>query len=171
MRSLLQRVAQQVGFPRFVRLLRFWPPFVGAGVRVTGGADDASRVSVELPLTTLNRNLVGTQFGGSLYAMCDPFFMLMLLQRLGPEYVVWDKAASIEFLSPGRGTVRATFEVPDERVEEIRREVARSGKALPEFDVTVLADDGTAVARVHKVLHVRERARRAADAIAAPTVH
>lgn len=161
MTTFLQRAARRLGFPRFVRLLRWWPPFAGAGVRVTDGSADASRVTVELPLTGLNRNMVGTQFGGSLYAMCDPFFMLMLMQRLGPGYVVWDKSASIEFLSPGRGRVRATFELPDARVEEIRRAVAAGGKTLPEFDVTVVAEDGSPVARVHKVLHVRERARPA----------
>jgi acyl-coenzyme A thioesterase PaaI-like protein len=157
MATLVQHAARQLGFRRFVRLLRFYPPFLGAGVRVRDGSPDASRVTVEMPLTPLNRNFVGTQFGGSLYAMCDPFFMLMLIERLGPEYVVWDRAARIEFLRPGRGTVRATFEVPDERVAEIRREVDGAGKVLPEFEVTVVGDDGEPVARVHKTLHVRRR--------------
>jgi acyl-coenzyme A thioesterase PaaI-like protein len=105
----------------------------------------------------LNRNFVGTHFGGSLFAMCDPFFMLMLMERLGPDYVVWDKAARIEFLRPGRGKVRATFEVPDERVAEIRREADAAGRVLPEFEVTIVGDDGEPVARVHKLLHVRPR--------------
>ena len=35
-------------------------------------------------LTRWNRNLVGTQFGGSLYFMCDRFFVIMLMMRLGP---------------------------------------------------------------------------------------
>jgi acyl-coenzyme A thioesterase PaaI-like protein len=157
MATLAEHAARRLGFDRFVRLLRFYPPFVGAGVRVTAGSADASRVTVEMPLTRLNRNFVGTHFGGSLYAMCDPFFMLMLMERLGPGYVVWDKAARIEFLRPGRGKVRATFHVPDERVHEIRREADAAGKVLPEFEVTVVADDGTAVARVHKTLHVRPK--------------
>ena len=67
-----------------------------------------------------NRNYVGTQFGGSLYSMCDPFFMLILVEALGPRYVVWDKAATIRFRRPGRGTVHATFHIPQERIDEIR---------------------------------------------------
>ena len=45
-----------------------------------------------------NANDVGTHFGGSLFAMTDAF--------LGSDYVVWDKAASIGYRKPGRGTVR-----------------------------------------------------------------
>jgi acyl-coenzyme A thioesterase PaaI-like protein len=157
MATLAFRAARRLGFHRFIRLLRFYPPFVGAGIRVTGGSADASQVTVEMALTRFNQNFVGTHFGGSLYAMCDPFFMIMLMARLGPDYVVWDKAARIEFVKPGRGKVRATFQVPDERVEEIRRGASGAGKVLPEFEVTVVGDDGEPVARVHKTLHVRRK--------------
>lgn len=166
MATLMQRAVRLLGFHRFMHVMRVYPPYLGAGVRVRHAAPDASRVDVEMPLTPLNRNFVGTQFGGSLYAMCDPFFMLMLIERLGPGYVVWDKAASIEFLRPGRGTVRARFEVPDERVDEIRREVDRAGKTLPRFEVTVFSEDATPVARVEKTLYVR-RERDAARVIRA----
>ena len=166
MSTLFEGASRRLGFSRFLWLLRFWPPFLGARVRITGAAKDASSATVEMPLTPLNRNFVGTHFGGSLYTMCDPFFMLMLIERLGPDYVVWDKAARIEFLRPGRGTVRATFQVPDDRVHEIRREADAAGKVLPEFEVTVVAEDGTAVARVHKTLYVRPRGRGAGSATA-----
>lgn len=163
----MQRAVRRLGFGRLIPLLRLYPPFVGAGVRVTGAAADASRVTVEMSLTRFNRNFVGTHFGGSLYSMCDPFFMLMLMERLGPGYVVWDKAASIEFLRPGRGTVRATFELPDARVEAIRADADRAGKVLPEFDVTVVAEGGTEVARIHKTLYVRPKARARAEGASA----
>lgn len=86
---------------RKARLLRFamnlYPPFLGAGIRVRHIAGDFREVRVRMGLNRLNRNYVGTQFGGSLYAMTDPFFMLMLMENLGRDYVVWDKAANIEF--------------------------------------------------------------------------
>jgi acyl-coenzyme A thioesterase PaaI-like protein len=164
MSTFAQHAVRRLGFRRFLRLLRFYPPFVGAGIRVAGASADLSRVTVEMPLTALNRNFVGTHFGGSLYAMCDPFFMLMLMERLGPGYVVWDKAASVEFLRPGRDTVRATFELPAARVDEIRRAAESEGKVQPEFDVTVVGGDGEPVARVHKTLHVRPKARAGAEA-------
>src|SRR3982751_7114036 len=117
----LQRVAAAVGQDRFLRLMRFYPPYLGAGISVVHVAKDLSVLEVEMKLSHWNRNFVGTQFGGSLYSMCDPFFMLMLLMQLGDGYVVWDKSASIDFLRPGRGKVKARFELPRARVEELRR--------------------------------------------------
>ena len=162
--SLLQRVARRLGQDRFLKLLGLYPPYLGAGVSVTHVAADLSVVEVELRLSAWNRNFVGTQFGGSLYSMCDPFFMLMLMMQLGEGYAVWDKSASIEFLRPGRGKVKARFELPRERVEQIRAETDAKGKINPAFEVTVLDEHGEPVARVQKTLSVRrkETARAAA---------
>jgi len=161
--SFLQRVARRVGNDRFLKLLRFYPPYLGAGVSVTQVAKDLSVLEVEMKLSHWNRNFVGTQFGGSLYSMCDPFFMLMLLMQLGDGYVVWDKSASIEFLKPARGKVKARFELPRIRVDELRAEVDEKGKINPLFEVTVLDEQGEPVARVRKVLSVRRKdASRAA---------
>lgn len=157
--ALLQRLAALIGPRRFLALVRLYPPYLGAGVRVRSVAPDLSLVEVELRLTAWNRNFVGTHFGGSLYAMCDPFFMIMLMTRLGPGYVVWDRSASIDFLRPGRSTVRARFELPEARVEEIRREAARSEKIFPRFEVTVFDPEGQPIARVTKVLYVRRKER------------
>ena len=109
--TLLQRIAARVGNDRFLKLMRFYPPYLGAGVSVTHVAADLTVVEVEMRLSAWNRNFVGTQFGGSLYSMCDPFFMLMLMMQLGDTYSIWDKSASIDFLKPGRGTVKARFEI------------------------------------------------------------
>ncbi len=161
--SPLQRLAARLGLRRFLALLRLYPPYLGAGVRVREVAPDMTRVTVEMRLTAWNRNFVGSHFGGSLYSMCDPFFMLMLMARLGPGYVVWDKSASIEFLRPGRGTVTAVFELPQSRVDEIRRAADAGEKVLPAFEVTVVNEAGEAVARVAKALYVRRaEAQRAA---------
>ncbi|HEX2162338.1 MAG TPA: DUF4442 domain-containing protein, partial [Thermoanaerobaculia bacterium] len=102
-----------------LRLLSVWPPYLGAGIRVS--RPDPHTFVVRLKLRWWNRNYFGTHFGGSLYAMCDPFFVLILAQALGKGYVVWDKAAAIRFVRPGRGTVTATFRLPPEEVEAIRR--------------------------------------------------
>src|SRR5215510_14950185 len=99
-------------------LINIYPPLLGAGIRVRNVDELTTRV--EMKLMPLNRNIVGTHFGGSLYSMCDPWFMLILMRALGTEYIVWDKAASIQFLQPGRGTVTATFHIPQERIDEIR---------------------------------------------------
>jgi len=155
--SFLQRIARRLGNDRFLKFMRFYPPYLGAGVIVTHVARDLSLLEVEMKLSAWNRNFVGTHFGGSLYSMCDPFFMLMLMMQLGDGYVVWDKSASIEFLRPGRGKVRARFELPSGRVEELRAETKQKGKINPVFEVTVVDEAGDAIARVRKVLSVRRK--------------
>lgn len=104
-----------------------------------------------------NQNYVGTHFGGSLYTMCDPFYMLLLIDALGRDYVVWDKAAEIRFLRPGRSTMKARFHISEERVEEIRRQAEEQEKVEPIFTVEVLDEEGKAVARVEKLLYVRRK--------------
>jgi hypothetical protein len=88
-------------------------------------------VKVRMKLTRWNRNYVGTQFGGSLYSMVDPFYMLLLIEQLGRDYIVWDKAASIDFISPGKGPVYAEFHVDDALLDEIRQQTASGKKYLP----------------------------------------
>lgn len=41
--------------------------------------------------------------------MTDPFFMLMLIHILGKEFVVWDKAAHIDFIKPSQGIATQDF--------------------------------------------------------------
>jgi acyl-coenzyme A thioesterase PaaI-like protein len=137
--------------------MSLYPPFLGAGIRVVRISPDRRTFEVRMKLTFLNRNYVGTHFGGSLYAMCDPFFMLILIPALGSDYVVWDKAATVRFKRPGRGTVRATFHIPQERIEEIRRAADAGGKVEPMFKAEVVDQEGQVVVEVEKVLHVRRR--------------
>jgi len=140
-------------------MINVWPPFLGAGIRVKRLGPHET--DVEMKLGRWNRNYVGTHFGGSLYSMTDPFFMLMLMENLGPEYLVWDKAATIRFKKPGRGAVRAEFRLSEEQVEEIRR-AAANGKTEPTFVVQVKDESGDVVAEVEKVLWVRRKERAAA---------
>ena len=137
------------------RLINFYPPLLGAGIR-SRTIDDLT-IHVEMKLTAFNRNIVGVHFGGSLYAMCDPWFMLIMMRALGPDYIVWDKAASIKFVSPGRGTVNAIFQIPQERVNEIRAAADRGEKIEPTFSVDVLGEQGQVIAHVEKLLYVRKK--------------
>ena len=141
-----------------MRLVNLYPPYLGAGVRVSYPKDDAHRIVVRLGLHWWNKNLFGTQFGGSLYSMCDPHFVFIVMRQLGPGYLVWDKAAQIEFLKPGRGPVRARFHVPASAIDEIRAAADRGEKIEPVFTAEVVAEtDGEVVARVTKRLWVRKK--------------
>ncbi len=140
--------------------MKWWPPFLGAGIRVESFSDDFRDAVVELKLGRLNRNAVGTHFGGSLYAMTDPFFAIMLMHNLGGRYLVWDKSGSIEYVAPGRGTVHARFVLTEERIAEIRAQAEGGEKVLPEFQLEVRhKSDDTLVALVRKTLYVRLKPR------------
>jgi acyl-coenzyme A thioesterase PaaI-like protein len=139
--------------------LNAYPPYAGAGIVVTHVAVDGSEIRVRMPLTERNRNLVGTHFGGSLYAMVDPHLMILLMRRLGPGYVVWDRSAAIDFRRPGRGTVHATIRVTDGEVDAIVAATANGDKHLPEWTLEIVDDDGGLVATVHKTLYVRRLSR------------
>jgi acyl-coenzyme A thioesterase PaaI-like protein len=141
----------------FRRALTWFPPYWGTGIRVAEVAPDFGRVVVEMKATALNRNAFGTHFGGSLYAMCDPFYCLMLVARLGPAYVVWDQAARIDFIKPGRGKVRAVFEWSDAQLQDIVTQAEGGQKVLPEREVLITDEAGDMVARVHKTLYVRRK--------------
>jgi acyl-coenzyme A thioesterase PaaI-like protein len=136
--------------------MSLYPPYLGAGIRVKV-SDDLRTFKTQMRLTFWNRNYVGTHFGGSLYTMCDPFFMLILVEALGRQYVVWDKAAAIRFRRPGKGTVRATFHIPQEKVDEIRADADRDGKTEPVFSVNILDEQGEVVAEVEKRIYVRRK--------------
>jgi acyl-coenzyme A thioesterase PaaI-like protein len=142
------------------RGMKFWPPFLGAGIRVRSFSEDFREAVVELRLGRFNRNYVGTHFGGSLYAMTDPFFMIMLLHNLGGDYLVWDKSGSIEYVAPGRGTVTAHFLLTEGRIAEIQAQAAAGEKIFPEFEVDVKDEAGEIVARVRKILYVRLKAKK-----------
>ena len=110
-----------------------------------------------LRLRPWTANFVGTQFGGSMFSMTDPWWMILMMRRLGPGYVVWDKAAEIEVVAPGRGDVRATFELTDEMVAQVRAAADRAEKVLQWYPVDIVGRDGTVDARVRKQLYVRAK--------------
>jgi hypothetical protein len=142
---------------RLQRFIRFYPPYIGAGVKVESISEDFRTIEVSMRLRFWNKNYVGTHFGGSLYTMCDPFYMLILIHQLGPDYIVWDKAATIRFKRPGRGTVRARFHISADTVEDIRAQADREGKVEPQFQVLVTDGDGNVIAEVDKQLYVRKK--------------
>jgi acyl-coenzyme A thioesterase PaaI-like protein len=142
---------------RLLRIISFYPPFLGAGIRVSHIGEGYRTFIVKMKLSFYNRNYVGTHFGGSLYSMCDPFYMLILIENLGRDYRVWDKSASIRFRKPGRGTVTARFHLSEEEIAAIRRTVDTEGLAEPRLTVDVVDAQGEVVARVEKHLHVRRK--------------
>jgi uncharacterized protein DUF4442 len=139
------------------RWINFWPPFLGAGIRIKRIAPDMKAADIEMKLRWWNANYVGTHFGGSLFAMTDAFYMLMLMANLGRDYIVWDKAATIRYKKPGKGTVRAEFRLSDSQIEDIREKLKTLPKYEPVFSVEIKDEAGVVIAEVEKVLHVRKK--------------
>ncbi|GHH51850.1 DUF4442 domain-containing protein [Lentzea cavernae] len=137
--------------------MNLWPPFLFAGIRVEEISADYRYARVRMRLRPWNRNFFGTHFGGSLFAMTDPFWVLLLFNQLKGEHVVWDRAGEIEFVAPGRGTVTAEFRLTDEHVEQVLERTRGSEKALIWFDTDVVGQDGTVIARVKKQVYARRK--------------
>jgi len=147
--------------PWFFRtMMNIWSPFRGAGIKVRHVSKDYRHVEVVLKAGRLKRNYVGTHFGGSLYAMTDPFYMLMLMHNLGRDYWVWDKTASIDYLTAASGPVTAHFRLSEGQIEAIRAATRDGDKHLPEFHIDITDAAGTVVARVHRTIYVRLKKHR-----------
>ena len=155
MRNLLSRFTRS---PKGLQwFLHLYGPYLGAGVRVDYLAEDFRELDVSMGLHWYNRNYVGTHFGGSLYSMVDPFYMLMVMTVLGRDYVVWDKAADIEFVRPGKGRVFAHFQLTDAMIDDIRTNTDGGEKYLPCWPVDIVDGDGNRVAVVNKTLYIRRK--------------
>ena len=137
-----------------LRLLNVYPPYLGAGIRVRR---EGTGYQIRMKLRWWNRNYFGTHFGGSLYSMCDPFYVLILAEQLGRDYIVWDKAASIRFRRPGKGEMRADFQMSDEEIARVKG-LADAGEVVePTYSVEVVDEAGKVVAEVEKLCYVRRK--------------
>lgn len=139
------------------QLINIYGPYFGAGVKATYIDKDFRQARVSLPLRWYNKNYVGVHFGGSLYSMIDPFYMLLLMNNLGKDYIVWDQSAEIEFIKPGTGTVSATFIITDEMLKEIKDKTANGDKFLPTYSVVITDEEGEIVAKANKTLYIRQK--------------
>ncbi len=140
------------------RSMNLWPPLLFSGIRITRMDGDFRAVDVELRERFLNKNYVGTHFGGSIFAMTDPFWMIMVMRNLGRDYTVWDRAGTVEFLKPGNGTLTASFRLTEAMLDDIRANVSGDrDKYLPAYPVDIVNANGVTVARVTKTLHIRSK--------------
>ena len=139
------------------RGLNLWPPFLFSGIHVTAITADYRHAHVELRMRPWNRNYVGTHFGGSLFAMTDPFWMILVMESLGRDYIVWDKRGEIEFVAARSEPVHAEFALDDAVLDELRAAVANEGRTLRWFETEVRTAAGEVVAKVRKQLYVRRK--------------
>jgi acyl-coenzyme A thioesterase PaaI-like protein len=138
-----------------IRLMTFYPPLIGAGIRVREVSPQTDRVVVEMKLTWWNANFARSHFGGSLSMMIDPFYALMIMHQLGPGYVVWDRQATIHFDAPGRSRVRAIFELPPDVIDGYRRRLDVDDRLDVVLPAEIRDESGALVAHASKTIHIR----------------
>jgi len=137
--------------------MNIWPPLFFAGIRITDLSSDFKTARVQLTLRPWNKNAVGSHFGGSLFSMTDPFYMLMILAQLGNDYLVWDKAADIDFIKPGKGKVFADFSINQKLIDDIIAKTANGEKYLPQIPVYIKDEEGDIVATLNRTLYIRRK--------------
>ena len=143
----------------FKIIMNIWPPLFFSRIKLVSISDDFREARASMKLSIWNRNGVGTLFGGALFSMTDPFYMMMLMARLRKEYIVWDKSADIDFVKPGKGRVYADFIITDQLLENIERHTANGDKYLPKVVTYIKDEAGDVVAIVNRTLYVRRKKR------------
>lgn len=139
--------------------MSLWAPNFFSGIRIQRFSDDWTHATVELHVNRITRNYVKTAFGGSMSAMTDPYFFMLVMHQLGRDYVVWDTRGEIEFLKPGRGVLTAEFDVSPEKVAELRKRAKGGAKVLEWFETVITDRDGAVVAKVRREVYIREKKR------------
>ncbi len=144
----------------FRRVMNLWPPLFFSGIKLVTISSDFRSARVDLKWRPWTKNINASQYGGSLFSMTDPYYALLLFGCLGYErYIIWDKSADIDFISPGIGRLTAEFHLEDEQLHQIREMTAEGDKCFPEFVVYIRDQQGTLVAKVTRRLYVRLHAK------------
>ena len=142
---------------RFRTLMNWYPMYFGTGGKILFWSGDSREVHLRLRRNIWTYNYVGTIFGGSLFAASDPFYMLMLLRIFGPQYVVWDKSASIRFRKPGRTTLYMRYELTDELIDDIRQDVALNGQTERTFTLQWVDAAGVVYAEIERLCYIADK--------------
>lgn len=141
-------------------LLKFWnlwPPFLFAGIKIVKRTTDYRHIVVKLKLRFWNANYIGTQYGGSIYSMADPFYMIMLSKNLGHQFSVIDKSAQIRYLKLGKTDLTATFILTDEELDSIRKTTEELGKFDWIRKIEIKDAFGDTVAEVEKTISIKRK--------------
>lgn len=142
----------------FIRMMfNMYPPYLGAGVRVIRIGNNFDFIDAKLVLRFWNRNYVKTSFGGSMYSLCDPFLMYILIKKLGWDYVVWDKGAEIKFIKPGRTDLFVHFSIDENEIQAIKAQAAVAEKVEPVYNVEIKDKNGELVALVKKRMYIKKK--------------
>ncbi|WP_240475165.1 DUF4442 domain-containing protein [Neotamlana sedimentorum] len=132
-------------------------PYRRSSGRVCFVSDDLQTIKIKIPLTYKNKNYIGTMFGGSMFAATDPIYMMQLITILGNNYVVWDKAGSIQFKRPVTKTVFANFIITNEFLKQIENDINKYNEKDYCLKVNLTDKDGVTYAEVERVIYIASK--------------
>jgi hypothetical protein len=130
-------------------LFNLMPCIWCGGGRVTHLSEDFTQ------LRTKNR--LGTIYGGSMYSSTDPMYMLMLMEILGKDFVVWDKGCTIRFKRPAKTTLFAEFKITPQMLAGVREAVTRDQETTFTWKAEYKDREGAVYAEFDKVLYVASK--------------
>ncbi len=133
------------------------PAFRGTGGRVVHVARNLRHIRIRLPLSWKTRNIVGSLYGGALFAITDGAHPMMLMAALGEGYIVWDKAASIRYRKPGLSTLYADFVLSDTELDSIRVALKTQPELERTYTVELKDKRGTVHTVVERTVYIAEK--------------
>lgn len=143
------------------RLARFffnlWPPLYFTGIRFTHIDQHWRNIRVEMPLRFYNKNNLGMHFGGSLYSMIDPLYVMMITNNLSTNYFVVDHSASIHYKKPGLGRVYAECSLSEAELNDIKQQLMIQEKYLKTFFIEIKNQQHDVVCEIEKTIYIRKK--------------
>lgn len=138
--------------------MRFYPPLLFQRIWVKRFHAGFLGVEVKIFKSILNINYNKSVFGGTIYAAADPFFAVLFYQlmlRKGFRVIVWQKAAEIFFLKPGRSNLYFKINISVEEINQICLLLETNGKAEHQCMLEIEDDQGEVTARVSNLVYIR----------------
>ena len=149
-------------FPKHLLIkhgLNISPMYRRSTGRIIEISEDLMRIRVKLAISWRNKNYANTIFGGSMFATVDPMPMVQLVNVLGPDFVVWDKSAQINFKRPAKEDLYATFEFTETEIAEIKNRVAREGEIeINKLTLLTNKDASQTYCEIDKRIYIADKA-------------
>lgn len=164
------KLLRRMGFLSESTRIELYPPFWVMRIKVLELSRDWRTVRIRLPLNILTRNTGGFMFGGCQATLADPIAALAC-SRVFKGYSVWTRALTLDFLHEGRTDLELRFAVDASQEEQIRAELAQTGRSTPIFEFGYYLADGTRCTTVHNTVAIRPRGYKKPKSEPAPGVH
>lgn len=138
--------------------MRVYPPLLFQRIWVKKFHPGFLAVEVKIFKSVFNINYNRSIFGGTIYAAADPFFAVLFYQlmlRKGYNIIVWQKAAEIFYLKPGRSDLYFRIDISVEEIEKVCSLLDTDGKAEHMCTLEIKDNQGDVTARVSNLVYIR----------------